>query len=166
VDNSNIKGVYIFPLGKVEDDRGWLVELFRNDQLLEGIQPEMAYISMTLPDVTRGPHEHNEQTDLFAFIGPGDFELHLWERRMEEAPFGDDPVQANAYLHHEKHRFGRSNPAAVVIPPNVVHAYKNVSEEYGYVMNFPNRLYAGPGKLYPIDEIRHEEKRSGLFQLD
>jgi dTDP-4-dehydrorhamnose 3,5-epimerase len=167
MDNSKIKGVCIFPLGKVEDDRGWLLELFRNDQLLEYHQPEMAYLSMTLPDVTRGPHEHEEQTDMFAFIGPGDFDVHLWERRIEEAPYslGDSKHGTNDYIHHETHRFGCNNPAAIIIPPGIVHAYKNVSEENGYVMNFPNRLYAGPGKIYPVDEVRHEEKHSGLFRL-
>jgi dTDP-4-dehydrorhamnose 3,5-epimerase len=171
MDNSNIKGVYVLPLKKIEDDRGWLVELFRSDQLLENIQPEMSYISMTLPGVSRGPHEHLEQSDVMAFVGPGEFEVHLWERRTEESFMAikggfSSHLNTNDYIHHEKHRFGRSNPAAVVIPPGIVHAYKNVSEEFGYVMNFPNKLYAGPGKLYPVDEIRHEENKSGLFRLD
>ena len=48
----------------------------------------MAYISQTLPGIVRGPHEHNDQTDYFAFIGPSDFELTLWDARAESPTFG------------------------------------------------------------------------------
>ena len=43
--------------------------------------PVMTYISQTLPGVARGPHEHLDQTDGFAFIGPSDFKLYLWDTR-------------------------------------------------------------------------------------
>ena len=45
----------------------------------------------------------------------------------------------------------------VVVPPGVVHSYRNLSERPGLVFNFPNRLYGGTGKCYPVDEIRHED---------
>ena len=45
----------------------------------------MAYVSVTKPGVIRGPHEHVNQTDMFVFVGPGEFELHLWDRR-ESSP--------------------------------------------------------------------------------
>ena len=173
IDQSKITGVCIFSIERTEDERGWLMELFRNDQLLEEHQPEMSYISMTLPGIIRGPHEHEFQSDIFAFIGPGDFEVHLWERRVNEdeypindVPLTSDMLRERHYIYHEKHRFGRQNPAAIIVPPGIVHAYKNISEEYGYTMNFPNQLYGGPGKKYPIDEMRYEEKHSSLFQLD
>jgi dTDP-4-dehydrorhamnose 3,5-epimerase len=34
------------------------------------------------------------------------------------------------------------------------------------VFNCPNRLYKGPGKKEPVDEIRHEEKADTHFRLD
>ena len=43
--------------------------------------PVMTYVSSTLPGVARGPHEHVDQTDGFAFIGPSDFRLYLWDTR-------------------------------------------------------------------------------------
>ena len=76
-----MSGVTVRPLARHRDGRGWLIELFRCDELPEGYRPAMAYVSETLPGVVRGPHEHVEQADLFAFLGPGDFELHLWDRR-------------------------------------------------------------------------------------
>ena len=53
----------------------------------------------------------------------------------------------------------------VVIPPGVVHAYKNVSQHPGWVFNAPNRLYAGWGKQRPVDEVRHENDPESPYQM-
>jgi dTDP-4-dehydrorhamnose 3,5-epimerase len=139
---SRIEGVFFFSINKYSDERGWLAELFREDELK--VVPKMAYVSMTLPDVVRGPHEHQEQYDYFCFIGPGNFELHLWD---------------NWNGIHEVYEVGEDNPLAVVVPPGVIHAYKNISDKPGWVVNGPSELYAGPGKRYPVDEIRHENNQ-------
>ena len=85
---SQIGDVVIRPLKQHGDARGWLVELYREDELAESLHPVMAYVSQTQPGVTRGPHEHVDQTDYFAFIGPGDFELILWDARPESPTHG------------------------------------------------------------------------------
>jgi dTDP-4-dehydrorhamnose 3,5-epimerase len=54
----------------------------------------------------------------------------------------------------------------VIVPPGVVHAYRNVGTIAGWVFNAPNRLYAGPGKREPVDEIRHENQAESLYRLD
>lgn len=138
---THIEGVIFIDLVRNDDSRGWLMELFRSDHLHPGNMPAMGYVSQTEPGVTRGPHEHREQSDLFCFSGPGDFELVLSERGGYE----------------ERHVVGEGNPVMVVVPPGVVHSYRNLSERPGLVFNFPNRLYGGPGKCYPVDEIRHED---------
>jgi dTDP-4-dehydrorhamnose 3,5-epimerase len=46
------------------------------------------------------------------------------------------------------------------VPPGVVHAYRNVGDDDAFVLNFPDRLYAGKNKAEPVDEIRHEETDS------
>ena len=138
------------------DSRGWLVELYREDELSDALDPVMAYVSQTQPGVARGPHEHVDQTDYFAFIGPGDFELVLWDARPSSPTHG---VQTRTIC-------GESNPCAVSIPPGVVHAYRNVSQVPGWVFNGPNRLYAGQGKREPVDEIRHEHDPNSPYQLD
>ena len=56
-----ITGVIWKPLQKYGDERGWLCEMFRNDELPSELRPQMAYLSETLPGVCRGPHEHREQ---------------------------------------------------------------------------------------------------------
>ena len=151
-----IAGVTIQPLRRFEDSRGWLIELYRHDELSAADYPVMAYASQTLPGVARGPHEHREQSDVFSFFGPGDFKLYLWDSR------GDSPTRG----HRQTLVVGQSNPATVIVPPGVVHAYKNVSSVPGLVVNCPNRLYAGEGKKHPVDEIRHEDRPDSSFHLD
>lgn len=151
-----IAGVTIRTLRRYTDSRGWLVELFRQDELPAEQYPVMAYVSETLPGVVRGPHEHRDQTDYFAFIGPGDFKVFLWDIRKESPSFGCCQQLVA----------GESNPLCVTIPPGVVHAYKNISHKPGLVFNAPNRLYAGWGKKEPVDEIRYEDLASSPFQID
>ena len=61
---------------------------------------------------------------------------------------------------------GRTTPSGVLVPPGVVHAYRNISTEGGVVHNFPNQLFMGPGKKDPIDEIRHEHDPNTVFQCE
>src|SRR6516162_3188327 len=80
-EDGAIDGVVVRDLKFHKDVRGWLVELFRQDELVTEWWPAMTYVSQTLPGVTRGPHEHVDQTDGFAFLGPSDFRLYLWDTR-------------------------------------------------------------------------------------
>jgi dTDP-4-dehydrorhamnose 3,5-epimerase len=154
--DSQIEGVMMQELGKHDDQRGWLVELYRNDELPGGNEPVMAYVSETKPGVCRGPHEHVDQSDYFAFIGPGNFKLYLWDMR-EDSP---------TYRTKQTAVLGEAHRCGVIIPPGVIHAYKCVSETNGWVFNGPNRLYAGEGKSQPVDEIRHEEIEDSPYILD
>lgn len=152
-----IHDVIVYPLKKFVDERGWLAELFRHDELQEEFYPQMAYISVTEPLFQRGPHEHRDQADLFCFIGSGNFKLRLWDNRE------DSPTYRNVMTMF----VGADNPQAVIIPKGVVHAYKNISKtEKGVVINCPNRLYMGDGKNEPIDEIRHEDDPDTIFKMD
>jgi dTDP-4-dehydrorhamnose 3,5-epimerase-like enzyme len=151
-----IEGVVFRPLSSHKDQRGWLAELYREDELPVAQHPVMAYVSETLPGVARGPHEHVDQTDYFAFLGPGEFLLYLWDSRP------DSPTRG----HRLKTAVGESNKQCVIVPPGVVHAYKNVGTTSGLVFNSPNRLYAGSGKRSPVDEIRHENQAESAYRLD
>ena len=142
-------------MSKYTDRRGWLIELFRSDELPVELLPTMVYISQTEPGVARGPHEHVDQTDYFAFVGPGTFELSAWDARPDSATYG----------HRLRATVGVDHPCAVIVPPGVVHGYRNVGQEPGWVFNGPNRLYAGYGKQGPVDEIRHEDLKDSPFQM-
>ena len=151
-----IDGAIFKKLTQFNDARGWLTELYRNDELDAEFHPVMAYISMTLPGVARGPHEHRDQADYFCFIGPSNFKLYLWDSRKHAATFRNRQAVV----------VGADNPQAVIVPPGVVHAYKNVGNMPGIVFNCPNRLYRGSGRSEPVDEIRHENVPGNEFKLD
>ncbi len=151
-----IEGVVFGDIKRFTDDRGWLCELFRHDEIDPEFHPRMAYVSETLPGVARGPHEHVDQADYFAFYGPGDFELYLWDNRESSPTSGNRSVVV----------VGASNPSTVIIPAGVVHAYKNISPVSGRVVNAPNRLYAGEGKSEPVDEIRHEDTPGSPYSIE
>lgn len=146
-----IAGVRVIPIRKFEDARGWLCEIFRHDEL--DLLPTMAYMSWTKPGVSRGPHEHIYQSDLFAFV-IGTFRLTLWDNRPESPSYRERQVLD----------LGDAQPAYVLIPPRVVHVYRCLSETGGLVVNLPDRLYKGLGRKEPVDEIRHEEDPNSPFK--
>ncbi|MGH9970067.1 MAG: dTDP-4-dehydrorhamnose 3,5-epimerase family protein [Pyrinomonadaceae bacterium] len=150
-----IQDVVIRDLRKITDPRGWLAELFRNDELSPEFFPTMAYISSTEPGVARGPHEHVDQADLFCFIGPSDFKLRLWDNRKDSVTF----KRLMTVI------VGEGNPKSVLVPAGVVHAYQNIGNVPGIVINCPNRLYMGDGKREPVDEIRHEDDLQTIYRL-
>ena len=155
-NKGKINDVIAYPLKKFVDERGWLCELFRHDEIAEEFYPAMAYISITEPHVQRGPHEHADQADLFCFLGTSNFKLRLWDNRA------DSPTYRNVMTLF----VGADNPQAVIIPKGVAHAYKNVGSEKGVVINCPNRLFMGAGKKEEIDEIRHEDDPDTIFTID
>jgi len=148
-----IEGTIVKDLKSFRDNRGWLKEIYRSDE--SSIAPEMCYVSHTNFNEIRGPHEHYEQSDFFVFIGPGDFELYLWDNRPESSTFGND----------EKIIVGESRNVSVLVPPGVVHGYKSISTGGSFSINLPDKLYGGFGKKEKVDEIRHENKANSEFKI-
>lgn len=151
-----IRDVVVKDLRKYVDERGWLAELFRHDELKEEFFPRMTYISTTLPGVQRGPHEHADQADFFCFIGPSNFKMRMWDNRPD----------SETYMHVMTLFVGADNPKSIVVPKGVVHAYRNVGHIPGVVINCPNRLFMGEGKREEIDEIRHEDDPATIFRME
>ena len=152
-----IEGVIIRNLVKHVDERGFLLETFRIDEVPENLHPVMSYVSYTEPGITRGPHEHKQQTDVFSFIGPGNFMIKLWDNRHDSKTYGN-------YM-----RFfaGEDKPLTVIVPPGVVHGYKNVSKTTrGMVLNYPDKLFMGWGRQEDVDEIRYEYIKDTPFSMD
>lgn len=151
-----IEGVETRQLRRYADERGWLMELYRTDEVAGVYHPAMTYVSMTRPGIARGPHEHIDQADYFCFAGPSDFKVYLWDNRVESPTYRNMMTLVG----------GESDPLVVIVPKRVVHAYKNVGEVEGLVINCPNRLFKGEGKKEPVDEVRHESDPSSPYRLD
>lgn len=146
-----MEGVVIKELKTFTDERGWLVELFRSDET--DIRPVMSYLSMTKPGVARGPHEHMEQSDYFFFSG--NFRLYLWDNREGSATYKERIVFDT-----------EGKPCIAIVPPRVVHAYKNIGASGGLVLNLPDRLYKGLNKALPVDEVRYEDDPMSPYRID
>lgn len=151
-----IHDVAVRHLSKHIDERGWLAELFRRDELAEEFYPQMAYISSTLPGFTRGPHAHKHQADLTCFIGPSDFKIRMWDNRNE----------SKTYLNVMTLFAGQDNPIAILIPKGIVHAYRNIGDVPGIIINCPNRLYGGEGRNEEPDDVRYEDNGDSIFSMD
>ena len=152
----DIEDVVVRDLCKFTDERGWLTELFRRDELTPEFLPAMVYVSSTRPGVKRGPHEHKDQADLFCFLGPSNFKLRMWDNRPASPTFRNVMTLV----------VGEVDPKAVLIPKGIVHAYQNVGTIDGAVINCPNRLYMGGGRRERVDEIRHEDDPETIFRMD
>jgi dTDP-4-dehydrorhamnose 3,5-epimerase len=153
--NGEIDDVTIITLKKYVDERGFLIETMRLDMLPEGLRPEMSYTSYTEPGTGRGPHEHRYQTDIFSFIGPGNFKVYLWDNRKKSSSYGKRMILYS----------GEDNPLSLIVPPGIVHGYKNISKTCrGMVLNFPDKLYGGWAKKEEVDEIRHENKKNIFYK--
>lgn len=128
------------------DDRGHLVELFRDDEVTGYGDARMGYLSVTDLGVVRGPHEHAHQTDRFIFCRSC-FTVFLWRGcRRQKILVPDDGYYR------------------LFIRPGVVHAYRAESPK-AVVINLPDALYAGWHKAFPVDEVRHENDPESPYQL-
>jgi dTDP-4-dehydrorhamnose 3,5-epimerase len=143
-------------LDKQIDERGWLCELYRLDELPAMYYPAMGYMSLTQPGVLRGPHEHRRQTDHFCFLGPARFRMYMWDNRPDSPTYGV----------FQEERIAPNHPVCVIVPPGVVHGYQNADDVPGLLLNFPDQLYRGAGKLQPVDEIRHEDDPFSPFKME
>ncbi len=149
-----IEGVVVKTLNRFSDKRGWLLEIFREDETgpLSIHKPAMAYVSMTQPGVERGPHEHSQQTDYFCFLSSR-FMVTLWDNRRTSPTFGERmDIQAD-----------EDAPTIILVPPLVVHRYKNIGDRDGLVINLPDRLYKGWGRVDAVDEVRYENDPNSPF---
>lgn len=150
-----LPGVFVKAGQRFTDNRGWLLECFRSDEISQELMPGMAYVSVTLPGVARGPHEHLYQTDYFCFLGTSTFEVYLWDNRKDLTTYKKKIILLAS----------EGSQLTMIVPPGVVHAYKNIGNKDGIVLNFPNKLYAGVGKKDEIDEVRHENDQYSFFKI-
>ena len=147
----DIEGVEIRKLQKHSDDRGWLAEIYRQDQ--DTPNPKMGYISFRKPQSRHPVHEHKAQTDVMLFPGIGRFKVRLWDNREKSLTYGNMMTFSTS----------ENNPTLVIIPPKVVHSYKVLNLSGAYVLNFPDQLYGGELRKGEIDEIRWEDREDCPF---
>lgn len=126
-----IEGVETHRLQVNADERGHLVEVFREDWELYDPAPAMTYYSMSYPGVVRAWHRHNRgQVDHFV-CPKGRIKVGVYDERE------DSPTQGDL----DTFVIGEHDQQVIRIPGDCWHGFKAIGDEPAFLLNFPTKLY-------------------------
>lgn len=129
--SSMIRGVQVRDLQVNADDRGHLVEIFREDWDEYDPNPAMSYYSLSYPNVIRAWHRHN-RGQIDHFICPkGRIKVGIYDDRKDSPTKGE----VNEFV------IGEHNQKSIRIPGDCWHGFKVVGNEQAILINFPTNLY-------------------------
>ncbi|MEZ0537115.1 dTDP-4-dehydrorhamnose 3,5-epimerase family protein [Caldicellulosiruptoraceae bacterium PP1] len=124
-----IEGVKVKELKKHVDDRGFFMEILRDDDnLLEKFG--QASMSLTYPGVIKAFHYHKLQDDLW-FFPKGNAQVVLYDLRENSKTYKKTNV---FYL-------GENNPILLLIPKGVAHGYRVLGNEPAIIVYFTTMSY-------------------------
>ena len=124
-----IDGVKTRKLRLIADERGYLMEMLRNDWE-EFERFGQVYVTAVYEGVVKGWHYHKIQTDHFICVH-GMAKVVLYDSRPDSPSHGE----INEFF------IGDRNPTLVKIPPGVMHGFKGISPELTLIVNIPTELY-------------------------
>ena len=120
-----IDGVKTKKLRVIPDERGWLMEILRNDDEIYN-EFGQVYITTAYPEVIKAWHLHKKQTDNFTCIH-GMMKVALYDAR-EDSP---------TYKELNEFFIGEKNPMLISVPPYVYHGFKGIGTETAYFISVP-----------------------------
>ena len=124
-----IDGVKLKVLKVIPDERGWLMEILRNDDdIFE--QFGQVYITTAYPGVVKGWHFHKKQTDNFTCI-KGMMKVVLYDGREDSTTY---KIINEFYV-------GEKNPILITVPSLVYHGFKAIGTETAFFLNVPTHVY-------------------------
>ena len=127
----SIQGVKIRELEVNTDERGHLVEIFRDDWEEYEPKPSMSYYSVSDPGVIRGWHRHTrDQVDYFV-CPRGRIKVGIYDDREKSPTQGE----LDTFV------IGEHDQKVIRIPGNCWHGFKVVGTEQAILINFPTNLY-------------------------
>lgn len=124
-----IKDVITKKLNLIPDERGFLMEMLRNDWE-EFDQFAQCYVTACYPGVVKAWHYHKKQVDHFICLW-GMSKVVLFDPRENSPTKG----QINEF------HIGIRNPMLIKIPPLVYHGFKSEANETSLIVNIPTELY-------------------------
>ncbi len=126
-----INGVEIRDLQVNADDRGHLVEMFREDWDEFDPEPAMSYYSMSYPGVIRAWHRHTRgQVDHFV-CPQGRIKIGIYDDREDSSTKGE----INSFV------IGEHKQQVVRIPGDCWHGFKVIGNRQAILINLPTNLY-------------------------
>jgi dTDP-4-dehydrorhamnose 3,5-epimerase len=124
-----IDGVLIKDLKVIPDERGWLMEILRNDDPFFAKFGQL-YMTVAYPGVVKGWHYHKKQTDHFCCV-KGMLKVALYDGREGSPTRGE----VNEFF------IGEKRPQLIRIPAGVLHGMKGVGVEPALLINVPDQVY-------------------------
>jgi dTDP-4-dehydrorhamnose 3,5-epimerase len=124
-----IEGVKTKKLIKHCDDRGYFMEMLRDD---DGWLASFGQLSASLsyPGVIKAFHYHKQQDDIW-FFPKGNAQVVLHDLR-EHSP---------SFQQTEVYYMGEHNPISLFIPREVAHGYRVLGNEPAMILYVTNRSY-------------------------
>lgn len=113
-----IKDLVINKLDIKSDERGWLTEILRKENLQSKNDFGQIFITVAKPGVTKGNHYHKRKEEWFCVIR-GKGKLLLKENSSDQ---------------YQEVLMGEENMVAVRIPQNVTHAIQNIGDDMLYLL--------------------------------
>lgn len=113
------------------DERGHLVEVFREDWPEYEPRPAMSYYSMTYPGVVRAWHRHLEGQIDFFICPKGRIKVAIYDDREDSPTMGE----LDTFV------IGEHDQKVVRIPGDCWHGFKAIGDEPAFLLNFPSKLY-------------------------
>lgn len=138
-----IDGVEINQLNIIPDERGMILKMLRNDDLVFKEFGEI-YFSIIFPGVVKGWHIHKKMTLNYAVVS-GSIKLVLYDNREDSPTKGE--VQ-EIFL-------GRENYKLVTIPPMVWNGFKGIGTESAIVANCAT-LPHDPDEIDRMDPFKND----------
>jgi len=124
-----IEGIKTKQLRLIPDDRGYLMEILRDDdEMFKGFG--QCYVSATYPGIVKAWHAHSRQYDTFSCV-QGNVKVGLWDGREESPTHGE----TNSFV------IGEFNRLAIQIPPGVWHGWVCLGSGMSVVLNVPSEHY-------------------------
>jgi len=112
-----IEGVKIKKLTKHCDDRGFFMEILRDDDELMTKFGQTSY-TISHPGVIKAFHWHKKQDDIW-FVASGMAQVVLYDMRKESPTYKETQVIYS----------GEDSPAVIVIPIGVAHGYRVIGKK-------------------------------------
>ncbi len=124
-----IKGIKIKKLKRINDERGFLMEILRNDdEIFEEFG--QAYVTCVKPGYVKGWHMHENQTDHFVCV-KGNAKVVLCDKRKDSETFNE----VNEFF------LGEKNKILLKIPKKVMHGFESEDDKEALILNFPTKTY-------------------------
>jgi dTDP-4-dehydrorhamnose 3,5-epimerase len=133
-----IEGVEIFPLRRIQDERGMVMHMLRADDPHFQNFGEI-YFSLVYPGVIKGWHLHSRMTINYAVVD-GNIKLVLYDQRSDSKTNGE----------LQEIVFGQINYQLVRVPPGVVNGFTAVGGVRAIVANCAS-IPHDPAEITRID---------------